>query len=448
MKKFERFIDPDRMTALFQQRLSEFSQGHLIITECRIGYARYKTYKKPSAWDRSSLAICYHLEIHDRSARKNRGQILYAKAFLRDRSRIEFQKIKGVSSIPSGCEEGIMHLPELDMIVWVFPNDPVLLHLPECIHPEAVKRHLPYDRLPAGLDGAADIVDISSEVIHYRPEARCTTRCRVRWGSPDKQKEEVFFGKTFSDDRGKEIHQRMEALWKISSRDPKRFMVAEPLGYREEIKTVWQSGLKGDPLVNALNQTNDLSILEAVAEGLASFHKSDLHSPVRITLDDHLAEIRKKISKLTRAFPEWREWLQAIERNLTRSIDRLTPIPSKIVHGDFTVQQLLVCEGRIAFFDFDEFAIGDPAQDVANFIVDLQFRSLDPNLVEEMKVVFPRAYQRRIDWPLSADRLNWHLQIQFITKAYRIYIRQRAGMEREIKEIIALAQERLVLEKV
>ncbi|WDT73552.1 MAG: phosphotransferase (plasmid) [Candidatus Manganitrophus sp.] len=151
---------------------------------------------------------------------------------------------------------------------------------------------------------------------------------------------------------------------------------------------------------------------------------------------------------MTRAFPEWREWLQAIERNLTRSIDRLTPIPSKIVHGDFTVQQLLVCEGRIAFFDFDEFAIGDPAQDVANFIVDLQFRSLDPNLVEEMKVVFPRAYQRRIDWPLSADRLNWHLQIQFITKAYRIYIRQRAGMEREIKEIIALAQERLVLEKV
>ncbi|MCG3117641.1 MAG: aminoglycoside phosphotransferase family protein [Candidatus Manganitrophus sp. SA1] len=341
-----------------------------------------------------------------------------------------------------------MHLPELDMIVWVFPNDPVLLHLPECIHPEAVKRHLPYDRLPAGLDGAADIVDITSEVVHYRPEARCTTRYRVRWGSPDEQKEQIFFGKTFSDDRGREIHRRMEALWKISSSDPKSFMVAEPLAYQEEIKTVWQAGLNGDPFVNVIERTNDRPLLEAVAEGLARFHKSDLYSPVRITLDDHLAEIRKKISKLMHAFPGLRESLQSLDQNLTRRMDRLTPIPYKIIHGDFTVQQLLVCEGRIAFFDFDEFAIGDPTQDIANFIVDLHFRSFDRSFVEEMKVVFFHAYQRRVDWPLSADRLHWHLQIQFITKAYRIYIQQRAGMEKEIKEIIVLAQEGRVLEKV
>lgn len=445
---FEIFFDPDRMKIIFQQRLSDFSQGRLAISDCRIGYTRYKTYKKPSAWDQSSLSVCYHLEIHDPSARKSRREILYAKAFLGDRSRIEFQKIKGVSSIPSACEEGILHFSELDMIVWAFPNDPVLLHLPECIHPEAVKRHLPYDRLPSGLNGPADISGLASEVVHYRPEVRCTTRYRLQSGTAADPKEIVVYGKTFNDARGEEIYQRMNALRRSGADNTERFIVAEPLAYCEEIKTVWQSGLDGDPFADVINERNYRSLLERAAGGLAFFHKSGLSSTVRITLDDHLEEIKKKIAKLIHAFPGLRELLQSIEHDLAQRIQQLLPVLEGIIHADFTVQQLLVCDGRIAFFDFDEFAIGDPAQDVANFMVDLHIRPFDRSLVEEMKVVFLRAYRRRSDRLLSDDRLHWHLQVQFVTKAYRIYIQQAPGLEKEIEAILSLAQKKITSEKV
>ncbi len=445
---FEIFFDPDRMKVIFQQRLSDFSQGRLAISDCRIGYTRYKTYKKPSAWDQSSLSVCYHLEIHDPSARKNRREILYAKAFLGDRSRIEFQKIKGVSSIPSACEEGILHFSELDMIVWVFPNDPVLLHLPECIHPEAVKRHLPYDRLPSGLNGPADISGLDSEVVHYRPEVRCTTRYRLQSGTAADPKEIVVYGKTFNDARGEEIYQRMNALRRSGADNTERFIVAAPLAYSEEIKTVWQSGLDGDPFADVINETNYRSLLERVAGGLACFHKSGLSSTVRITLDDHLEEIKKKIAKLIHAFPGLSGPLQSIATHLALRLPYSMPIPDRILHGDFSIQQLLVCRGGIAFFDFDEFAVGDPTQDVANFIVDLYFRSFDRGFVKYMEVAFIYAYRRRIDWSLSAERLQWHLQIQFITKAYRLYIQQKPGFEKKIGEIISLAQEEMILEKV
>lgn len=44
MKEFELFIDAERMRRVFQQRLPEFSQGNLAITDCQILRTRYKTY--------------------------------------------------------------------------------------------------------------------------------------------------------------------------------------------------------------------------------------------------------------------------------------------------------------------------------------------------------------------------------------------------------------------
>jgi len=440
MKEFELFIDPDRMRALFQRQLPGFSQGGLIITDCRIGYTLYKTYKKASAWSKSSLSICYHLEIHDPSAQRSGAQILYVKAFLGNRSRTEFQKIRAASIVPPRYGEGVVHLPELDMIVWAFPNDPMLSHLPECMGPQAVKRYLPYDHLPPGFDQPEDITSMTEEVVHYRPEARCTIRYRLECGPVDGPKGLVLFGKTFKDDQGKEIYRRMNILWNLSSRDPENFTVAQPLSYSEEIKTVWQSGLQGDPLAEVIDRTNYRHLLEAVASGLARLHKSGLSSATKIAAEDHLREIKKKIAKLTHAFPRFKEPLQSIEQGLEQSMPQWTHAPDRIIHADFSVQQLLVCEEKIACFDFDEFVIGDPTQDIANFIVDLYFRPFDRDLVKLMISRFVHAYEQKAGLEISTNHLNWYVQILFVTKAYRFYLQQRPRIEEEIEATIGLAQ--------
>ncbi len=447
MKGFDLLTDPERMKDLLQRQLPLFSTGRLTITNCKIGYAWYKTYENPSSYGRSTLSICYHLNVADPLTKESGEQILYAKAYLENRSQVEFEKMRTGPFVSPRYGEPFIHLPNLDMIVWAFPNDPELFHLPEYIDPEKVTRYFPYENLPSGIDRPEDIIKVEAEIIHYRPGVRCTARYHLKWGVPPKPKEMVLFGKTFSHDQGKVLYQRSVALFRETQRDPDSFLIAQPLGYNDPIKTLWQVGLQGEPLVSLIDKTNYCRFLKKVANGLASFHQSGLLSPVQVTIAGHTMEVKKKIAKLIRAFPRFREPLQSIERSLEKTATDLLPIPDSIIHADFSVQQLLACGDQIACFDFDEFAMGDPTQDIANFIVDCYFRSFDPDLIPLMIATFVHAYERKSGLEISTDHLNWYIQILFITKAYRFYLQQRPRIEEEIEAMIALAQKGIALDR-
>ena len=196
-----------------------------------------------------------------------------------------------------------------------------------------------------------------------------------------------------------------------------------------------------------IDKTSYRHLIKAVAEGLAIFHQSALRSPITITMSEHRIEIKKKIAKLIRAFPQFSEPLQAIDRRLEKDATEFSPVRDTIIHGDFSVQQLLVCGDKIACFDFDEFAMGDPTQDVANFIVDCHFRSFDRTFVRWIISTFVHAYQRKAGFEIPKNGLNWYLQMLFVTKAYRFFLQQRPRLEEEIKAILVLAQGKIRLER-
>ncbi len=444
-KDFDRFTDPSQIKTLFQAKLPLFSEDVLRIKSCEIGHTWYKTYQKQSSYARSFLAICYHLRVTNLLSKKSGEQILYAKTYLENRSRDEFEKVRNNGFVSPHFGEAIAHLPKLDMIVWAFPNDPVLLHLPQCVNPEEVSKYFPYENLPSGLNRTEDIRKIDTEVIHYRPEIRCTTRYTLKWGKTSEPKEMLLFGKTFNDDQGGVLYERSLAFCQESRRDRDSFLVAQALGYNKAIKTLWQVGLKGKALVDLMDETNYVPLLQSVAKGLASFHQSRLTSPVRVSKFDQIIEIKKKIAKLIHAFPQFNLTLKSIEQGLEKDGKQLPTISDKIIHADFSVQQLLVCGNKVACFDFDEFAMGDPIQDIANFIVDCHFRSFKQSIIPSMISVFVQAYEKKVGFKISMDRLNWYIQMLFLTKAYRFYLQQRPQMENEIKKIISLAQKDILL---
>ncbi len=442
---FDRFIDPGQVKDLLQQQLPSFSDGRLIITSCTRGYTKYKTYENPLSYGKSTLSICYYLHITDFVTKKSGKQLLYAKVYLENHSQIEFEKIKTCSFVVPQYGEPFVSLPECDMIVWAFPNDPVLSHLPKCADPEKVKPYFPYDHLPSGLNGPEDILKVDAEAVHYRPENRCTTRYHLQWGLKDGPEKITLFGKTFKDDQGKALFSRSDALFRKTQCDPDSFLIAQPLDYNEQIKTVWQAGLDGKPLAELIDKMNYQHLIKTVAKGLAVFHKSGLHSPTQITMTEHLIEIKKKIAKLIRAFPQFSEPLQRIDRRLAKDSTIFSPVSDTIIHADFSVQQLLVCGDKIACFDFDEFAMGDPTQDVANFIVDCHFRSFAPDFVPLIISTFVHAYEHKAGFSIPMNGLNWYVQVLFVTKVYRFYLQQRPRLEDEIKAILTQAQEKIFL---
>lgn len=434
---FARFADAEAMGDLLWQRFAADFDGQDHPTACAIVYARYKNLKTQLR-SKSSLSVCYRLDVAGRREGQQEA-LFYVKAYLGGRSRNEWEKLADSSHTSSDLGTFAIHVPELDAIVWKFPYDPVLTHLPEVLDAERVRSHLPWELLPNSVPGPGGLTDLTNSVAHYLPEKSCTTRYDLRWQVAGAPHELTLYGKTFKGEEGKEIYARMMHFWRTSRQDPGSITVAQPLGYRDTVKTIWQQAIIGVPLSRAMDETNYERYLAAVATGLATLHKSRLASSRTVTIDDHLVESRKKLLKLGQAIPMLTPLLQALLQRLETDAPSITPADHTLIHGDFQFGNLLAQEDRVVFFDFDDCVQGDPTRDVANFIVYLHFYDLSPTLRDVMSSTFLASYRRLVEWEVSAKRLAWHLRVQFLNKAYRAYFQQAAGTEQEVQRILDLA---------
>jgi thiamine kinase-like enzyme len=434
---FARFADAEAMGDLLWQRLTAGVDGHDLPIACAIVYARYKHLKAQSQ-HKSSLSVCYRLDLAGR--REGRHDVLfYVKAYLGGRSRNEWEKLVDSSRTGPGLGTFAIHVPELDAIVWKFPQDPVLTHLPEVLDTERVRLHLPWELLPNSVPRPGGLTDLTNRVAHYLPEKSCTTRYDLRWHVAGAPHELTLYGKTFKGEEGKEIYGRMMHFWRTSCQDPESITVAQPLAYTETVKTIWQQAIVGVPLSRVINETNYEHYLAAVARGLATLHKSRLASSRTVTIDDHLVESRKKSLKLGEALPLLTTPLQALLRCLEADAPSVTSSDHTLIHGDCQFGNLLAHDDRVVFLDFDDCVQGNPTRDVANFIVYLHFYDFSPTLREAMSSTFLASYRRLIEWDVSDECLAWHLRVQFLNKAYRAYFQQAAGTEQEVRRILDLA---------
>lgn len=440
---FARFTDAKAMGDLLWQRLAAGFDGQDRPTACAIVYVRYKHLKAQSQL-KSSLSVCYRLDLPSRRDGRHEA-LFYVKAYLGGRSQKEWEKLADSSRTGPGPGAFPIHVPELDAIVWRFPHDPVLTHLPEVIDAERVRPHLPWELLPNSVPGPGGLTDLTNRVAHYLPEKSCTTRYDLRWQVAETMHELTLYGKTFKGEEGKEIYERVMHFWDISRQDPGSITVAQPLAYTETVKTIWQQALVGVPLARVIDETNLERYLAAVATGLATVHKSRLASSRTVTIDDHLVESRKKSLKLGQAIPLLTAPLQALLRRLETDAPSVASADHTLIHGDFQFGNLLAQDDRVAFFDFDDCVQGDPTRDVANFIVYLNFYDFSPTLRDAMGSTFLASYQRVVEWEVPAERLAWHLRVQFLNKAYRAYFQQAAGTEQEVQRILDLASNATIL---
>ena len=436
MRGVTKFADPAVMKAVLTERLPMLCSGDWAITSCRVQHVRYSPKKKP---ENERLAACYHLGVRGSNSQRERTVILYCKAFRGGRSQKEIDALTQSNAGAQAFHSMPLHFRDLDLLLWVFPEDPAIPHLPEVSDPERVMAHLPYSSLPKGLDGPGDVRSVEVQIINYRPELRCTTRYDLHWGAADQPQSLTIFGKTFRSGEGHDIYARSEYLWTRFSGVEDDVIFAQPLGYTSAVQTLWQLGVEGAPLCCVIGEDNCDSYLRTVAKGLAMIHHSDLAGLPKWTLDEHLTEVDKKIEKLRRAMPSLVEELDLLAQRIQLDAPNPSDIPLRPMYWDFHVDQLLAQDGKVAFFDFDELAIGDPLQDIANFIVDLHFRDVRPFLARRMAKSLYDSYRSQVKWEVPINRIRWHARVQFINKAYRAYISQPPYVKETVEEIIQMA---------
>lgn len=355
------------------------------VLACEILQTRFRTLPDERARGVAVFSAVYRLRL------PTGHQLLHVRAF--DGSgRERF----AAACAAEGSGAPIAYLPEFDAVVWTFPDDP-------------------------GLPQLARLAGPGVEVLRWKPARRCVLRQRgaVARGA---------VAKTVHNDRMPEIVRRMRWMWDLAAADPAGFTAAEPLAWAPELKTCWQEELAGVPLMDVVLGGGDLPALMALAgRGLARLHAAappDGLEPV--TLADRLRFAHGGPRDLAVAYPRLTTRLERLTDALERQASSLGDAEPRLVHGDFLLKQLVVVEdGRLGLFDFDDFMLGDCLEDVANCIADMHYWDLRPDVVAGMVRDFVAAYREHATWPVPEERLRWHRSVQLLRDAWYWYKRRQ-----------------------
>jgi hypothetical protein len=395
-------LDPVAMRDLLQAWLP----GGPAIARVNIGKVRRSAshHRHPNP-----LTLVYETELHAGGSRR-----YYAKVY---RHGASLQALHGSAAVP---------VPPLDMLLWAWPADPAMPQLPELLDG---RRALAWQGDDQGRDDGDAPAEV--ELLAYEPEQRATLRYT--------QGDRVLYAKTFCDDRGARIHERFEHFWSLAQQDDDAPRVAQPLGWQACTRSVWQGQAPGEPLAQLLGSVLPRRLPVRLVRAMAALHAQSLPTDAVHDQAHWLREVRRRQQKISRALPALAERVSALADAIERAAFTL-PLPvSGLIHGDFHAGQVGVqtdAAQRIVFHDFDEFALGDPMEDLAAFVTRLPA----DRAPAEVGALVIAAYAQEAPERFGRRRLQWHLAVQMLLQASRAFVFQIEGWRDELERRLARAE--------
>jgi aminoglycoside phosphotransferase (APT) family kinase protein len=405
----EACLEPQAMRTLLQQALPGFADGRVTIERLRIVDARRNASRQRNP---NPLTLRYELDVHHAATGTAGTRQFYGKVY---RDGASAKAVHGTTAL---------HLPQLDMLLWAWPADPGLPQLRQLLDPHQTR-----------IWWGAPAHEISA--LRYVPERRATLRyARSAHG----QESTHLFAKTFSDERGEAIHRRFAHFWDLAQHDTHAPRVAQPLGYCAGTRTFWQAQAIGTPLMSALASTPAASLPGRLARAIGTVHGAPpaLAGLAPRDTAHWLTEIGRRRQKIARAAPELADRVARVGEAIERAAEHLPPNPLTLIHGDCHPDQVWVDDERIVLFDFDEFTLGDPMEDLAGFVTRLGPVATGSDIAAQLL----DAYRRMAPERFCQRRLQWHLAIQHLLQASRAFVFQvnnwRLVLERRLSRVEAL----------
>jgi hypothetical protein len=327
------------------------------------------------------------------------------------------------------------HLPELDLVVWRFPEDPRLAALPDLVTPRWGAGTMP--AAVRDLLGATTADEPRATVVRYQPEASVTVRLDTpRSGAPS------VFAKHLADGTVADVAARHQSLWSRSVHS-RGLRIAEPLAVDPVRRVLWTRGVEGRPLTESVHPDRLPAATEQLGPLLAALHASSVDTTSRISVDDLLVEARKKADKLVRAHPP----ISAVVTDLvaTASTRRRDVARERVctLHGDFHLDQLVASAAGPVLVDLDSMVHGPPEVDLAEFLVDLALRGLPAATTQDVARALLSSYAQATGRAIDAALLAVCADAEFVNRCYRHLRRHspewQSGLESELARHADLA---------
>lgn len=177
--------------------------------------------------------------------------------------------------------------------------------------------------------------------------------------------------KRYRDRSGGRAARAMIAVGKVLATD-KDAPLAIPgvIAWNSRRRVLVQTLAPGRPLLGELQGERWQRALAAVAGALVYLHTAPIPAGRPTGLADHLADLVRPHPRLTaRAVPWTARRLNAVTDVLEARAAAASIVHASAIHRDVHARQMFVTGSQVWLVDWDLFACGDPALDVANFAV-------------------------------------------------------------------------------
>jgi glycosyltransferase involved in cell wall biosynthesis len=244
------------------------------------------------------------------------------------------------------------------------------------------------DRLPAFVRGGPEQLQSVEKIriLKYKPARRCVLAYELVGLAKRDQRptRHQVIGKVFRDERGSRLFRVQQQLW-LNGFGPDAgdgIHVPRPLAYVPEMRMLVQERAPGVTLNKLVMDRNIKPLMLRCAEGLAKLHDfvavdgPDGNGSKTYFLADELDSLDRFANELVEVRPQSVSKVAILLDGLRAWADKPTLPAATAVHRDFYYSQVLFDGPRLTLIDFDLFALGDPAIDVANFAAHLHFLGL------------------------------------------------------------------------
>jgi hypothetical protein len=337
--------------------------------------------------------------------------------------------------------EPVAFIPDLEMVVEVFPFDRRLPNLAQVLE-EAARRVDPLLRGRLG-PGRWRVLDRGLEPTRYRTELGAALRYTLlaQDARTGRTEEVVWYLKVYRDDRGAATWRVLQTFHDRARRRPAPFAVVAPIEYWRDLHTLVLEQAPGMPLQRVLLQTDDPeTTLRVAARAVAAFNQD--HRGIitrRQTLADQLDDLRLAAALVQWARPDLRAKAEAIRDAVVYGLTDVPPVP---IHGDLKADHIFLAPGLVTFIDLDSAALGDPVRDPAHLYaylaagVGLDTMPLTWSL--SAATVFAAEYFQHV--PASwRSRFALHAAGALLEVASGVFRRQAPGWRDQVARIVALA---------
>jgi hypothetical protein len=435
-------MDPEYMKARLQDQLFDSPQerDRFHIRHCEITRARLK----PG----SSCMVSYRLEIEDRTTKETGEQLLCGRACAEGQSRSQWEKARVRSLVQPGFGRALIHLPELEMVLWGFPNDRRMDTLPTLVDPDVFMSVMLPKLLASHLGNEWKATGATRTLVHYIGEHRCMMRidATVAHQGDDSRQTVMLFQKTYHDNKGEETSRVMRQLWQSEARRSGRLVIAQLVSYDSSLKTLWQLGFKGTSLDSwDIDSPEFLPFLEEAACQLAALHSTSITCARSRTLADLVDNLKPVIPNLIRSRPSCGPVLDPLMIRLSAQADRMIEEPRVTLHGDLHLGNVFVNNGHVALIDLDSVRTGSPLVDLGSLIAGLHYLGIQRRRSSEgchrFVEPFLRTYQANVSWAIDPQMLSWYVAAPLLTRAYRCVRKLKPGRMDLIDDLVTRAQQ-------